>query len=190
MDGSPTNRPFILDQKPWRFVPGFFPVLPAAGACAGDLPFAAPGFALGLGVPLVGAPPSTCPVNSHSGSTCDSRINRIDRGSGSGGGCGDSDENVSGGIITFHVGASSALVVESAFFGWAIGWLSLALAGTLNSTAGCPPLAGGLAGGFTVLADVGVMVASGAVRYGRGAFTAGDVAAELEVPSGAPGDGG
>jgi hypothetical protein len=190
LDGSPTNRPFILDQKPWRFAPGFFPVFPATGACAGDGPLAGRAFAFGLGVLLVGVPASTCPVNSHSGSTCDSRINRIDRGSGSGGGCGDSAENVSGGIITFHVGASSALVVESAFLGGAMGRLSLALAGTLNSTAGCPPLAGGFAGGFTVLADVGVMVASGAVRYARGAFTAGDVAAELTVPSGAPGDGG
>jgi len=185
--GSATNRPFILDQKPWCLVPGFLPVLPASGACEGDLPFAS---AFGLDAPFIGGPPSTCPVKSHSGSTRDSRISSIDRGSGSGGGWGDSDEKVSGGIITFQVGASSGLGVDSAFLGGATGWLSLALSGMLNSIAVCAVSGGaGCVCGSTVVAELGVIGVSGAGWCERGLGVAG-VAADVAPPPAAPGTGG
>ncbi len=98
------------------------------------------------------------------------------------------DEKVSGGIITFQVGASSGLVGVSVFFTGAIGWLSLARSGTLNSTAECAALAGGESDvGFTVVADVAVIGTPGGGGYGRREFGA-DVAAE-ELAD-APGTGG
>ena len=98
------------------------------------------------------------------------------------------EEKVSGGIITFQVGASSGLVGVSGFFTGAMGWLSLALSGTLNSTAVCAVLAGGESDvGLTVVADVAVIGAPGGGGYGRREF--GAAAAAEELPD-APGTGG